>query len=92
MSGNRKKIALHEAFPFCQIKNFGIGFLEFAYKNTSPRGKVSTTNLKEDHCMSHQKDGFGHNILASASLSLTGEVAPACTLKCGDKTIGDTYC
>lgn len=42
--------------------------------------------------MSHQKDGFGHNILASASLSLTGEVAPACTLKCGDKTIGDTYC
>ena len=42
--------------------------------------------------MSHQKDGFGHSILASTSHALTGDVTPACTLKCGDKTIGDTYC
>ena len=42
--------------------------------------------------MSHQKDGFGHSILASASRALTGEVVPARTLKCGDKTIGNTYC
>ena len=42
--------------------------------------------------MSHQKDGFGHSILASTSHALTGDVTPACTPKCGDKTIGDTYC
>lgn len=42
--------------------------------------------------MSHQKCGFGHSILASASRTSTGEAAPACTLKCGDKTIGDIYC
>ena len=42
--------------------------------------------------MSHQKCGFGHSVLALASRTPTGEVVPARTLKCGDKTIGNTYC